>query len=440
MSKREKDNPEFVCWFRQSSPYIHAHRGKVFVLSFGGEVLTGDGFAELIHDIALLNGLGIRLVLVPGARPQIEQQLAARGAKLQLAGGLRVTDNDALACVKEANGAVRVEIEALLSMGLANSPMAGVRIRVASGNFVTAKPLGVIDGVDYRHTGEVRRIDVDALRYLLDSGSIALVPALGYSPTGEVFNLSAPDVAGAIATALGADKLIFLTESRLSDGRGRLISSMVPKEVDRFLARRKRIPEDLSRVMHNAAAACRAGVNRVHVLDRHRDGILLSELFTRDGAGTLVTTEPYELTRTARIDDVGGILELIEPLEAAGALVKRSRERLEQEIGKFNVIERDGAVIACAALYPFAKERMAEVACVAVHPDYRGDGRGDTLLAHVEERARTLETDRLFVLSTRTAHWFRERGFQQAPLEQLPKRRRDLYNWQRGSKVFVKSL
>ena len=440
MSKRDKSNADFVCWFRQSSPYIHAHRGKVFVLSFGGEVLTDDGFANLIHDIALLNGLGIRLVLVPGARPQIEQQLAARGAKLQLAGGLRVTDDDALACVKEANGAVRVEIEALLSMGLANSPMAGARIRVASGNFVTAKPLGVIDGVDYRHTGEVRRVDVEALRNLLDSDSIALVPALGYSPTGEVFNLSAADVAGAVATALGADKLIFLTEKRLADARGRLISSMTPKEVDQYLSRRKRIAEEQSRILHNAAAACRAGVKRVHILDQRYDGILLSELFTRDGAGTLVTAEPYEVTRSARIDDVGGILELIEPMEAAGALVKRSRERLEQEIRRFSVVELDGAVIACAALYPFPRERMAELACVAVHPDYRGAGRGDTLLQHIEQQARDQGIDRVFVLSTRTAHWFRERGFQPAPVERLPKRRRDLYNWRRGSKVFVKPL
>jgi amino-acid N-acetyltransferase len=440
VSKHNKNNSSFVDWFRQSSPYIHTHRGKVFVLSFGGEALTDGGFANLIHDIALLNGLGIRLVLIPGARPQIEQRLTSRGADMQVANGLRVTDDDALACVKEANGAVRVEIEALLSMGLASSPMAGVRIRVGSGNFVTAKPLGVIDGVDYRHTGEVRRVDADAIRHLLDSDSIALLPALGYSPTGEVFNLSAADVAGAVATSLGADKLIFLTESKAADGRGRLISSMVPREVDQLLLRRKRMPEDMTRVLHNAATACRAGVNRVHILDRHHDGILLSELFTRDGAGTLVTAEPYELTRTARIEDVGGILELIKPMESAGVLVKRSRELLEQEIDQFTVVERDGAVIACAALYPFAVEGLAELACVAVHPDYRAAGRGDTLLRHIEDRARTAGIDNLFVLSTRTTHWFRERGFQVAPVERLPRRRRDLYNWQRGSKVFVKHL
>ena len=440
MNKRNADNLAFVDWFRRSSPYIHAHRGKVFVLSFGGEALNDDGFANLVHDIALLNGLGIRLVLVPGARPQIERQLQARGAGMQVANGLRVTDDDALACVKEANGAVRVEIEALLSMGLANSPMAGIKIRVGSGNFVTAKPLGVINGVDYGHTGEVRRIDADALHTLLDSGSIGLVPALGYSPTGEVFNLSAADVAGAVAAALGADKLIFLTEQKTADSRGRVISSMVPREVDRLLARRRKLPEEQLRVLQNAADVCRAGVNRVHLLDRHRDGILLSELFTRDGAGTLITAEPYESIRIARIDDVGGIIELISPMEDAGALVKRSRELLEQEIDHFTVVERDGAVIACAALYPYPDNGTAELACVAVHPDYRGAARGDDLLQHLEQRAREAGLASLFVLSTRTSHWFRERGFEQALVDHLPKRRRDLYNWRRGSKVFVKTL
>lgn len=437
---RHNNNPGFVDWFRQSSPYIHAHREKTFVLSFGGEALAAKGFANLVHDIALLNGLGIRLVVVAGARPQIEQQLVARDAAMQVANGLRVTDATALDCVKQANGIVRVEIEALLSMGLANSPMAGVRIRVGSGNFVTAKPLGVIDGVDYQHTGEVRRVDAEALRGLLAAGTIALLPALGYSPTGEVFNLSAADVAGEVAMALGADKLIFLTEQKVKDGRGRLIGSMIPREVDQLLARRKRLPEDQQRVLHNAAAACRGGVDRVHLLDRHDDGILLSELFTRDGAGTLITAEPYELTRTARIDDVGGILELIEPLEQTGELVKRSRERLEQEINRFCVIERDGAVIACAALYPFAEAKLAELACVAVHADYRAAGRGDALLRFVETHAQTLGMNDLFVLSTRTAHWFRERGFQLAGVGRLPRKRRSLYNWQRGSKVFIKPL
>jgi len=437
--KKAPDNQSFVDWFRQSSPYIHAHRGRVLVLSFGGEALHDANFANLIHDIALLNGLGMKLVLVPGARPQIEERLKFRDAAMQVVEGLRVTDDTALECVKDAAGSVRVEIEALLSMGLANSPMAGTCIRVASGNYVTARPIGVLNGVDYRHTGEVRRVDANGIRAQLDSGSIALVPALGYSPTGEVFNLNAADIASAIAEALGADKLVYLTEGKLG-GRGKPINSLVPREVDALLERRKQLPEEHARILRNAAMASRAGVRRCHILNRHSDGVLLSELFTRDGAGILITQEPYEQTRSATIDDVGGILELIEPLENSGALVKRSRELLEQEINQFQLVERDGSIIACAALYPFEKERLGELACLAVHEDYRNAGRGDQLLQIIERKALELGLEALFVLSTRTSHWFRERGFHPAKVERLPKRKRDLYNWQRQSKVFVKAL
>lgn len=436
---KQPPNMDFVDWFRQSSPYIHAHRGRVLVLSFGGEALYDANFSHLIHDIALLNGLGMKLVLVPGARPQIEQRLNARNADMQVVGGLRVTDDQALECVMDAAGSVRVQIEALLSMGLANSPMAGTCIRVSSGNHVTAKPIGVLDGVDFRHTGEVRRVDAEGIRAQFDLGSIALVPALGYSPTGEVFNLNAADVASAVATALGADKLVYLSEGRVG-GRGKAINNLVPREVDALLARRRNLPEEHARILQNAAAASRAGVKRCHILDRGLDGVLLSELFTRDGAGILVTQEPYEQTRTANIDDVGGIIELIEPLEQAGVLVKRSRELLEQEIGLFQVVERDGSIIACAALYPFAREGLGELACLAVHNDYRNAGRGDQLLQIVEQRAGEMGLQGLFVLSTRTSHWFRERGFQPARVERLPKRRRGLYNWQRKSKVFIKPL
>ena len=431
---------DFVSWFRQSTPYIHAHRGKVFVLSFAGEAINDGNFANLIHDIALLDGLGIKLVLVPGARPQIEQRLQQRKAKLQIVNGLRVTDEPALQCVKDATGAVRVEIEALFSMGLANSPMAGTRIRITSGNYVTARPLGIIDGVDYQHTGCIRRIDAASLQTQLDSGSIALIPPLGYSPTGEVFNLNASDVASAVAIALSADKLIYLTEEKPGGKGSRLINSLVPREVDTLLQRRKRIPQAQQRILRNAASACRAGVKRSHVLHRQIDGVLLSELFTLDGAGMLITQAPFEQTRQANIDDVGGILELIQPLEQTGALAKRSRERLEQEIERFYVIDRDSSIIACAALYPFPKEGIGELACLAVHLDYQKSGRGEQLLTHVEQQAKQTGLHNLLVLSTMTSHWFRERGFQPAPIQSLPQRKRDLYNWQRQSKVFCKPL
>jgi len=431
----------FVDWFRGSSPYIHAHRGKTFVIVFGGEAVADEGFSNLIHDIALLHGLGIRLVLVHGARPQIEERLKTRGVEMQYINGLRVTDSAALNCVKEAAGAVRVEIEARLSMGLANSPMAGVRIRVASGNFVTAKPIGVRDGVDYCHTGEVRRVDWTAIEQRLDSGAIAIVAPIGYSPTGEIFNLSAADVAASVAIDLGAEKLIGLLEERgVVDGRNRLITNMVPREVDTLLGGRRRLPEELVQHLRAAVSACRSGVKRIHLIQRQLDGTLLKELFTRDGIGTLITAEPYEETRTASIDDVGGLLELLEPLEAKGVLVRRSRELLETEIGGFTLMERDGMAIACAALYPYPQESMAELACVVVHPDYRGSERGARLLAHMEQQARSRGIARLFLLTTQTAHWFRERGFEPGELKDLPMRKRELYNYRRNSKVFIKVL
>ena len=441
MTKNKQQSDPFVAWFRHSSPYIHSHRGKTFVICFGGEAVADTGFAHLIHDIAILQGLGIRLVLVHGARPQIEKRLQYRNAEMQIVNGLRITDDAALSCVKEAAGALRVEIEARLSLGLANSPMAGARIRVASGNFITAKPLGVRDGIDYCHTGEVRRVDSEAINQRLDAGAIVLLPPIGYSPTGEVFNLSAADVASSTAIALGADKLITLVEGKgVTDSKNRLIPNLLPRDVDQILARRKSLPEEFSQQLRTAAHACRNGVKRSHFIDRRLDGALLQELFTRDGIGSLLTAEPYEETRTARIDDVTGILELLAPLEDEGILVRRSRELLETEIDHFTLMERDGMVIACAALYPYPEEGVAELACVAVHPEYRNNGRGDALLAEMKQKAASLGITQLFLLSTRTGHWFRERGFVSSDLNSLPIGKKALYNYRRNAKVFVKTL
>lgn len=433
----------FLDWFRNSTPYIHAHRDRTFVISFGGEVLEDEqSFSKLIHDIALLRGLGVRLVLVHGTRPQVEQRLRERHAQLLMHNGLRITDEQALLCVKEAAGFVRVEIEARLSMGLANSPMAGSRIRAASGNFVTAQPLGVHDGVDYGNTGRVRKVDGLALRRLLDDGTLVLIPPLGYSPTGEVFNLAAADLAAALALELEADKLIYLMEEQmLLDEDGEAISHLLPDEADALLAAKE---DDMSEESYQqiaaASAACRKGIRRVHLLQRKTDGALVQELFTRDGVGTLLTSSPFETTRAARIEDVGGILALLAPLEASGILVKRSRELLETEIKHFVVMVRDTSIIGCAALYPYQAETTAELACVAIHPDFRNEGRGDELLGHMEQLARRQGLGSLFVLTTQTAHWFLERGFVALSLDELPVERRLLYNYRRNSKMFRKKL
>lgn len=436
----KKQNECFVSWFRHASPYIHAHRDSTFVICFDGEVVADDSFPNLVHDIALLHSIGTRIVLVHGARPQIEERLALRGAEIKFVDGLRVTDQQAITCVREAAGFVRVEVESLLSMGVANSPMAGAEIEVDSGNFVVAKPLGIINGVDYQYTGEVRKIKARSIQKRLDTGSIVLISPLGYSPAGDVFNLNAADVASTIAISLRADKLIFLTEEKIV-GRGKkVLSNLLPAEVDLMLERRKSLGEPMQRILRNCATACRKGVARSHILHAYTDGVLLTEIFTRDGVGTLITAEPSEITRQANVNDVVGIIELIEPLEQAGILVRRSRELIESEIGNFTIIELEGTIIGCAALYPFEQEKMAELACLAVHPDYRNGGRGEELLTYCEGLAKKKGMKQLFVLSTRTTHWFKERGLELAALDVLPRRKKDLINLQRNSKVYIKSI
>lgn len=435
------DAESFVRSFRHSSPYINSHRGRTFVVAFGGEAVAAADFFNLVHDLALLNSLGIRLVLVHGARPQIEAKLRREGAEIRYCNGLRITGDDALACVCEASGDVRREVEARLSMGLGNSPMQGVRIRVTSGNFVTAKPVGVRQGVDFGHTGEVRRVDAEGIHHALDGSAIVLLSPIGYSPTGEVFNVSAEEIAVFVATAIRSDKLIFLTEDPVPSGKdGVPISDLTPAQAQALLEDRTDYPAETVRHLGFALDACRRGVKRTHLVHRAVNGALLLELFTRDGSGTLVNADLYEGVREARIDDVGGILALIAPLEQDGTLVRRSRERLEAEIERFAVVERDGSIIACAALYPIQDEGFGELACVATQQEYRGDGRAEELLRFLEEQARHMGITSLFVLTTRTAHWFRERGFLPASIDALPLARQSLYNLQRNSKVFVKKL
>jgi len=439
---------EFVNWFRHSSPYIHAHRGKTFVLMLGGEAIDDGHLASIVQDVAILNSLGVRLVLVHGARPQIDQRAREAGIEIRLHHDQRVTDAAALHCVIEAVGRVRTEIEAQLSMGLANTPMHGARIRVCGGNFITARPLGVLDGVDMGHTGELRRVDREAIGRQLDLNNIVLISNLGYSPTGEVFNLSVEEVATGVAIALKADKLIlFGSQDGIRDSSGELRSELLAETARRLVHLYQARVEDptvpwseAACLLQAAADACEKGIPRCHLVSHAQDGALLIELFTRDGTGTMISKESYEQVRPATIEDVGGLLELIAPLEEKGVLVRRSRELLEAEIERFSVVVRDGAIIGCAALYPFPDERMGELACVVISNEYRGGERGDLLLGEIETQAKAQGLETLFVLTTRTAHWFVERGFRAAPLEALPGRKKELYNFQRNSKVFVKAL
>jgi amino-acid N-acetyltransferase len=432
---------QFVSWFRAAAPYIHTFRGRTFVVAFGGEVVEDGKFVGLTHDLNLLASLGVRLVLIHGSRPQIEAQLKARGIRPRYVRGMRVTDETAMQCVKQANGQLRVEIEALLSMGLPLSPMANATIRVAGGNFIVARPRGVVDGVDMQYTGEVRRVQADAIRQRLAAGDLVLISPIGYSPTGEIFNLTLEDVAVETAIALAADKLIFLIDAHgVADDAGDLIRELTVSQAQSRFAQGEADERDLQAQLPAAIRACSARVGRVHLISRNVDGALLLELFTREGIGTMVSQDPLEQLRGAGIDDVGGVLQLIEPLEADGTLVKRSRELLEIEIGRFFVLEHDRRVVGCAALYPFPDEGAGELACLAVHPDYRNAGAGERLLRRIESEARRQQMTRLFVLTTHATHWFIEHGFADSSVDDLPAGKQALYNYHRRSKVLSKPL
>ncbi len=430
---------QYVNWFRGSSPYIHSHRGRTFVIYISGETINHNGFAHLIHDIALLNSLGVKLVLVHGARPQIENHLNSLKIKSYFHHDWRITPPQTLPAIEQAVGQVRVNIETQLSKGLINTPMAGAALRVISGNFVTARPYGVRDGIDFEFTGEVRKIDTKAIQQQLALNNIVLLSPIGYSPSGEAFNCRAEDIATATASALSADKLIFMMpESGVINEQNKIIAQLNLTEALALLEKNHN-DKTTQNHLQNAITACNAGVARSHLISHQTDGALLLELYTRDGSGTMVTTDTYEGLRQASVNDVGGILELIQPLERDNILAHRSREQLELEIEKFILIERDGMIIACAALYPYNND-CAELACVAVHQDYQKQGRANELIQHIQQQCIEDGIHQLFILTTHTAHWFIEKGFIEGDLKKIPIQRRDLYNAQRNSKIYIKIL
>ncbi|EFK8586068.1 amino-acid N-acetyltransferase [Escherichia coli] len=435
---------ELVEGFRHSVPYINTHRGKTFVIMLGGEAIEHENFSSIVNDIGLLHSLGIRLVVVYGARPQIDANLAAHHHEPLYHKNIRVTDAKTLELVKQAAGTLQLDITARLSMSLNNTPLQGAHINVVSGNFIIAQPLGVDDGVDYCHSGRIRRIDEDAIHRQLDSGAIVLMGPVAVSVTGESFNLTSEEIATQLAIKLKAEKMIgFCSSQGVTNDDGDIVSELFPNEAQARVEAQEEKGDYNSgtvRFLRGAVKACRSGVRRCHLISYQEDGALLQELFSRDGIGTQIVMESAEQIRRATINDIGGILELIRPLEQQGILVRRSREQLEMEIDKFTIIQRDNTTIACAALYPFPEDKIGEMACVAVHPDYRSSSRGEVLLERIAAQAKQSGLSKLFVLTTRSIHWFQERGFTPVDIDLLPESKKQLYNYQRKSKVLMADL
>ncbi len=443
-------NFTFVPWFRSVAPYIHMHRGKTFVVGVAGEAIAAGKLPAIAQDLALIQSMGVKVVLVHGFRPQVNEQLRAKGHEARYSHGMRITDSVALDCAQEAAGQLRYEIEAAFSQGLPNTPMAGSTVRVISGNFITARPVGIVDGVDFQHSGLVRKVDIAGIRRTLDHGAMVLLSPFGFSPTGEAFNLTMEEVATSVAIAMQADKLLFMTEVpgvRLNpdepEGEDNPIDTELPlAAAERLLAAlpAPQQPTDIAFYLQHCVKACKAGVERSHIIPFATDGALLLEIYMHDGIGTMVIDEKLEELREASADDVGGIIQLIEPFERDGTLVKRDRTEIERDVANYTVIEHDGVIFACAALYPYPEARTGEMAALTVSPQSQGQGDGEKVLKRIEQRARAMGLDSIFVLTTRTMHWFLKRGFAQVDPDWLPEARKRKYNWDRRSMVFVKKL
>ena len=415
-------NADTIDWFRNTAPYINTHRGTTVVVGLRAGAIAQDNFINVVHDLALMQSLGMRLVIVH------------EHADLEHA----PISQDAITHILSEISSERSQIERMFSMGLPNSPLHNAKLRVISGNFVTARPVGVLDGVDHGALGVVRHIDVAGITHALDGAAICLLSTTGHSPAGDIFAVNALELMRVVARSLAAEKLIVMSEHEgVTRDDGSMMRQLTVADARSYSSQ---VAGDIGANIRLACDTCDDGVQRVHLVSYRCDGGLIKELYTHDGAGTLISSDEYEQMVTAQSHDLAGILELIRPLQQEGILVERSNEQVAADLEHFTVITKDSRVIACAALYPNAADAIGEIACVATHPDYRDSGHGERLIEKLAEYARNLHLKQVYVRTTQTGHWFRELGFQ--PIEQtaLPPTEQAKSSRHRNSNTLIRAI
>ena len=438
----------FVQSLRESAPYVRCHSGRLFVVHIDESLLDRDSLRSVCGDLLLLHQLQVRLVVVFGVRSRVDRMLREKGMEPEYSGSLRVTDRDTLEYVRTAAAGVRDDMESMLSTVALHAdtpprfPGSGngrAMARVTGGNFIVARPAGVISGRDLQYTGHVRGVDVVGIHAVTGSNSILLLPPLGYGHTGELFNLDSSSLASRVAVAVDADKLVFLLRGRLCDSNGQALNELQLPQA-RQLLQQGVSPDAMQKRLELAIEACAAGVPRAHFVDQGQDGALLLEMYSRDGSGTLISSSSFDEIRSARLDDLAGILQLIEPLSSEGVLIPRPRQRLEESLVDFTVLVRDGLVVACAALRHYPGEELAEISCLAVHPGYRGTGKGITLHNHLLRQAQQNGSKKLLVMTTQALHWFYDLGYSDADDKVLPASRRGEASTRRGSRILLRNI
>jgi amino-acid N-acetyltransferase len=414
--------------------YIPQFREKTFIIEVDGAIVTDENFGNILLDVAVLRSLNIRVVLVHGASAQIKSLGEERNIKPSNLDGAGVTDADTLKLALTAANRLTHEI----LEGLAANDL-----RAACPNAIIAHPMGILQGVDQLFTGKVERVDTELLQTLLNQGIIPVVPPLGFDGDGKTYRVNSDGVSVAVAEALKATKLIFITSQDGLLYNGQIIRQMLVAELQKLLQQNTPgfQPDILSKAQH-AVAACTAGVQRVHIINGRVDEGLLAEVFSNEGIGTLIYANEYQQIRAAKKKDVRAIQLLTKKAVESDELVKRTRLVIEKNLGDYYIFEIDKNPVACVALHVYTEQSKGELACLYVNPSHENQGIGRKLIQFIETKAKEMNLAELLTLSTQAFTYFQSKGgFIEGTPDDLPPARREKYDASgRNSKVLLKKL